>query len=198
MAPRGGVSGGEFGCTVGLQSAWEELTLSSRLSLRTLWWSESEGESHSIMFNSLWSHGLYSPWNSPGQNTGVGSCCLLQGIFPTQGLNPGLPPCRQILYQLSHQGSPRTLWVADNKEIFLAPWTQTSVRIGGRHHVSQVAWLNFLRGGSVWRSIAFPLLVQSSCSYSSRLSSFVSGGSEILPGVSCWASRCGQGNVILW
>jgi len=46
-----------------------------------------------------------SPWNSPGQNTGVGSCSLLQRIFPTQGSNPGLPHCRQILYQLSHQGS---------------------------------------------------------------------------------------------
>ena len=58
-------------------------------------------------------HELYSPWNSPGQNTGVGSLSLLQGIFPTQGLNPGLPYCRWILYQLSHQGSPRILeWVA--------------------------------------------------------------------------------------
>ena len=47
-------------------------------------------------------HGLYSPWNSPGQNTGVGSLSLLQRIFPTQGLNPGLPHCRLILYQLSH------------------------------------------------------------------------------------------------
>ena len=57
--------------------------------------------------------GLYGPWNSPGQNTGVGSLSLLQEIFPTQGLNPGLPHCRQILYQLSHQGSPRVLeWVA--------------------------------------------------------------------------------------
>ena len=51
-------------------------------------------------------HGLYRPWNSPGQNIGVGSLSLLQGIFPTQGLNLGLPHCRQILYQLSHQGSP--------------------------------------------------------------------------------------------
>ena len=42
-------------------------------------------------------HGLYSPWNSSGQNTGVGSLSLLQGIFPTQRLNPGLPHCRQIL-----------------------------------------------------------------------------------------------------
>ena len=54
-----------------------------------------------------------SPWNSPSQNTGVGSLSLLRGIFPTQGLNPGLPHCRQILYQLSHKGSPRILeWVA--------------------------------------------------------------------------------------
>ena len=48
-----------------------------------------------------------------GQNTGVGSLFLHEGIFPTQGLNPGLLHCRQILYQLSHQGSPRILeWVA--------------------------------------------------------------------------------------
>ena len=56
--------------------------------------------------------GLYSLWNSPGQNTGVGSCSLLQRIFPTQGSNPGLPHFRWILCQLSHQGSPRILqWV---------------------------------------------------------------------------------------
>ena len=53
----------------------------------------------------LW-HPMDSPWNSPGQNIGMGSLSLLQGIFPTQGLNPGLPHCRQIIYQLSHQGSP--------------------------------------------------------------------------------------------
>ena len=58
-------------------------------------------------------HRLYSLWNSPGQNTGVGSCSLLQGIFPNQGSNPGLPHCRQIVYQLNHQGSPGILeWVA--------------------------------------------------------------------------------------
>ena len=50
-------------------------------------------------------HGLYSPWNSPGQNTGVGSLSLLRGIFPTQGSKPGLSHCRRILYQLSHKGS---------------------------------------------------------------------------------------------
>ena len=54
----------------------------------------------------MWPQGLYSPWNSPGQNTGVGCLSLLQGIFPTQGSNPSLLHCRQILYQLSHKGSP--------------------------------------------------------------------------------------------
>ena len=58
--------------------------------------------------------GLYSLWNSLGQNTGVGSSLsLLQGILPSQGSNPGLLHCRRILYQLSHRGSPRILeWVA--------------------------------------------------------------------------------------
>ena len=66
-----------------------------------------------VMSDSLWPHGLYSPWNSPGQYTGVGSLSLLQGFFPTQGLNSGLPHVRRILYQLSHQESPRILeWVA--------------------------------------------------------------------------------------
>ena len=64
------------------------------------------GESLSVVSNSLWPHWLYSPWNSPGQNTGVGSLSLLQGIFPTQESNRGLLHCRQILYQMSYQGSP--------------------------------------------------------------------------------------------
>ena len=51
--------------------------------------------------------------DSPGKNTGVGCHALLQGIFPTQGSNPGLPHCRWSLYCLSHQGSQRILeWVA--------------------------------------------------------------------------------------
>ena len=104
------------------------------------------------MSGSLRPHGLYSPWDSPGQNTGVGrllfftgssqprdqtqvshvaadslpaeppgkpkttgvgSLSLLQGVFLSQGSNPGLPHCGRILYQLSHQGSPRILeWIA--------------------------------------------------------------------------------------
>ena len=78
-----------------------------------LWSIDGESESDSVMSDSLWPHGLYSPWNSPGQNIAVGSLSLLQGIFPTQGSNPGLPHCRRILYRLSPKGSPRILaWVA--------------------------------------------------------------------------------------
>ena len=63
-------------------------------------------ESRWVMSDSLRPNGLYGPWNSPGQNTGVGSLSLLQGIFPAQGSNPGPLNCRRILYQLSHKGSP--------------------------------------------------------------------------------------------
>ena len=56
-------------------------------------------ESHSVVSSSLRSHGLYSLWNSSGQNTGVGSLSFLQGIFPTQGSNPGFLHCRWILYR---------------------------------------------------------------------------------------------------
>ena len=90
-------------------------------------------ESNSVVPNSLRPHGLYSSWNSPGQDTGVGSLSLLQGIFPTQGLNPGLPHCRQILYQLSHQGSPRILeWVA-------CPFSRGSSRPRNQPGVSCIA-----------------------------------------------------------
>ena len=65
---------------------------------------QSESKSLSVMSDSLRPHGL-SPWNSPGQNTGVGSLFLLQGIFLTQGSNPGLPLYRWILVQLSHKVS---------------------------------------------------------------------------------------------
>ena len=84
------------------------------------WWVNGEMDRQvwnwkwkSVFSDSLRPYGVYSPWNSPGQNSGVGSLSLLQGIFPIQGSNPGLPHCRWILYQLSHKGSPRMLeWVA--------------------------------------------------------------------------------------
>ena len=67
---------------------------------------KSESERLSVVSDSLRPHGLYSPRNSPGQNTAVGSLSLLQGIFTTQGSNLGLLHCRRILYQLSHREAP--------------------------------------------------------------------------------------------
>ena len=63
-------------------------------------WDVLESETCSVMSNSLLSHGLYSPQNSPGQNTGMGSLSLLQGIFPSQGLNIGLPHCSSLVWDI--------------------------------------------------------------------------------------------------
>ena len=68
-------------------------------------------KSCSVMSDSLWPYGLYSLWNSPDQNTRVGSLALLQGIFPIQGSNSCLPHCWWILCQLSHKGSPFRHWI---------------------------------------------------------------------------------------
>ena len=58
------------------------------------------------LFATLWLSRFFHPWNSPSRNTGVGCHSFLHGVFPTHGLNPGLLYCRQILYSLSHLGSP--------------------------------------------------------------------------------------------
>ena len=71
-------------------------------------------------------------WNSPGQNTAVGNLSLLQEIFPTQGLNPGLQHCRQILHQLSHKGTPILGWVAN-------PFSSSSFWPRNRTRVSWIA-----------------------------------------------------------
>ena len=87
---------------------------------------------------------FYSPWNSPGQNTGVGSLSRLQGIFPTKGSNPGLPLCRWIIYQLSHKECPRILeWVAypvdlPNPGIFLT-WESNQDILHCRHILYQLS-----------------------------------------------------------
>ena len=92
-------------------------------------WKWSESVSHSVVSNSL----LHSPWNSPGQNTGVGSHSLLQGIFPTQGSNPGLPHCRYPPASLpaGPQGMPcskllsskRKQWLVTPEVCFTCFWT---------------------------------------------------------------------------
>ena len=95
----------------------------------------SESESCSVVSDSLRPQGLYSPWDSPSQNTGVGSLSLLQGIFPTQGSNTGYLHCRQILYQLSHKGSPGIQeWVAypfSSGSSWPRNWTGVSYIAGG-------------------------------------------------------------------
>ena len=106
---------------------------------------QRESESRSVVSDSLRPHGL-SPWNSTGQNTGVDSLSLLQGIFPTQESNPGLPHCRQILYQLSHKGSPTPYKESDTTE--------------GLHfslQVSEEAGLVFLLSYSVVVSVVMSL-----------------------------------------
>ena len=115
---------------------------------------------------------LYSPWNSPHQNTGVGSCFLLQGIFPTQGLNPRLPHCRQILCQPSYQGIPNhiccTNWNFFNckksvmknwKLIFIqfscfcvkAVWRKKEPRGSARWTVQELSYI--FKWNSIWQAV---------------------------------------------
>ena len=89
------------------------------LQARTLEWvaiffSNAWKWSCSVVSDSLWPHGLQPtrllhPWDFPGNSTGVGCHCLLQGTFQAQGLNSALPHCRQTLYLLSHQEIPNNL-----------------------------------------------------------------------------------------
>ena len=66
-----------------------------------------KSESHSVLSDSA------TPWNIQPMEISMGSLSLLQGIFPTQGSDPGLSHCRRVLYQLRHKASPRILeWVA--------------------------------------------------------------------------------------
>ena len=118
-------------------------------------------ESLSVMSDFLWSHGLHRPWNSPGQNTRVGSLSLLQGVFPTQEQNPGLPHCRQILYQLSHQGSPKLLeWVAYSFSSGSSwPRNLTGVFWGGNfkrnNYKLSIMWLSLEKKG--WQVFFFSI-----------------------------------------
>ena len=132
---------------------------------------ESESESHSVMSNSLRPQGLYTLWNSLAQNIGVGSLSLLQEIFPTQGLNSGLPHCRQILYQLSYKENPRTLeWVAyPFSSRSFQPRNQTWVEMQGLLHCRQILYQLNYKGSSEgkWKSLspfwlfATPWIIQS-------------------------------------
>ena len=149
---------------------------------------ESESESRSVLSDSFRPHGLYiySPWNSPGQNIGVGSLSLLQGIFPTQGSNPGLPHSRWIPYQLSHKGSPS---VAEPliKNQSMSVWLQNSLPKLLRRPPPTAPYFTEKkeknRGvnsfSSIWKSA-------SPAQRSKRLSSFVLTGSVIPPSALRW------------
>ena len=91
--------------------------------------------------------------DSPGKNTGVASLSLLQGIFPTQGLNPGFPHHGKILHCLSHQGSPRILeWVAypfSRGTSWPRNWTGVSC-IADRFFTSWATWEAMKQGTRIW------------------------------------------------
>ena len=87
---------------------YNTFSTSPRLKVKT------ESESCSVTSNSLWPHGLYSPWNSLDPKTRVGSLSLFQGIFPTQASNQGLLHWRWILCQLSYEGSSPRLKTQGN------------------------------------------------------------------------------------
>ena len=95
---------------------------------------KSESGSHSVVSDTLRPHGLYGPWNSPGQNIGMGTLSLFQGIFPSQESNWGLLHCRWILYQLSYQGTHCTydgiqyFFIHTSKFFFL--WSICEVALG--------------------------------------------------------------------
>ena len=114
------------------------------------------------LFVTPWTiHILFCPWNSPGQNIGVAGLSLLQGIFPNQGLNPDLPHCRQILYQLSYRESPRILeWIAypfSSRSSRPRNWTWVSC-IAGRFMAEQYINHIFFTHSSIDGYKLFPYL----------------------------------------
>ena len=110
----------------------------------------------------------YSPpsssvhWDSPGKNTGMGCHALLQRILPTQGSNPGLPHCRQILYPLSHQGSP-----------YLALFTRKYILIFTDHKLSSQSYSRHSEGFNEDANSQHKLL--QSCQVWSALPRWLSG-----------------------
>ena len=100
-------------CTVSVSDSWNSPIAGDTSSWMNEWMNVAVAQS----CPTLGPHGLYSPWNYSGQNIGVGSCSLLQGIFPIQGSNLGLPHCRRILNQLSHRGSPLSCRLEPNSTL---------------------------------------------------------------------------------
>ena len=147
-------------------------------------WSQTESESGSIMSDSLQPQGLYSPWNSLGQNTGVGNLSLLQGIFPVQWSNSGLPHCRQILYQLCHKGSPRML------EWAVYPFSSRSSQTRNQTGVSWIAGAFFTNWIFQGRLVGFKNVGRTSCKLYNRVSFCIPVFPSVLS-ISAWQiSQC--------
>ena len=109
---------------------------------QTVWyWYKSESESHSVMSDSMRPHGLFSPRNSPGQNTAVGSLSLPQGVSPPQESDPGLLHCRWPLYELSHKGSPGLRTNIKDQ------WNRTESREKAQTNWFPTTMLQLLHGG---------------------------------------------------
>ena len=109
----------------------------------------------STVSDSLQPHGIYSPWNSPGQNTGVGNRSLLQEIFPTQESNPGFLHCRWILYQLSYQGSPFFPIVNTKLLHHLHSW----LNLGMLNHRYEETWIQRALHGFSTHGASVPLIL---------------------------------------
>ena len=140
-----------------------------------------ESEISSVVSDSLWPHG-FSPWNSQGQNTAVGSLSLFQWIFLTQESNRGLLHCRQIFYQLSYQRNP-LLSKCPTFLLFLPQRCterhntgeiqvheehpqrvgKSASENGGGSYFSTVLFLNFILWKLYWSLIAFQCCVGFRC-----------------------------------
>ena len=132
--------------------------------------------SHSFVFDSLQPHGLqptrlFYPWDSPGKNSGVGSYSLLQGIFLTQGSNTDLLHCKQFVYHLRYQGSPKLEMVYSNFSANLYHMCKQQWRWGKNKDFLHTSKLCFVRDfcmievsykqGNTWKS-TIPIILESS------------------------------------
>ena len=144
---------------------------------------------------------LLCPWDFPGKSTGVGCHFLLQGIFPTQGSNPGLSHCRQTLYHLSHQEVSKSTFDSFQRQGFLTlPVASSLINISLRGAcefnpegyqvrlkcLQKHAWL-WGMGGELWKLPSSPQVSSSSNEERTSLSNS-SRSSNTLP--LPWGSRC--------
>ena len=125
---------------------------SSPLAIPTL---QSKNESHSVMSDCLRPYGLYRSWNSPGQNPGVGSLSLLQGIFPTQGWNPGLPLAGGFFTNWAIRESPKWIhfFTIDEPTLTQPSHTKSIVYITVHYVMLHILW--------VWTRASVSIIISS-------------------------------------